>query len=88
MKNYIWEGNLKLASVITLGSSFTKIFKMSSILGAAVVIIGLYLLLWGKEEQKGCSKSQDRPLSCCDEQKETMKRTLGSVESKITASEP
>ncbi|KAG8658577.1 WAT1-related protein At5g07050 [Manihot esculenta] len=61
---------------------------LGSILGAAVVIIGLYLLLWGKEEQKGCSKSQDRPLSCCDEQKETMKRTLGSVESKITASEP
>ncbi|KAJ9182259.1 hypothetical protein P3X46_006274 [Hevea brasiliensis] len=61
---------------------------LGSILGAAVVIIGLYLLLWGKEDQQSHSKSQDQSYSSYNEQKETKIQRVASLESKIPASEP
>ncbi|KDP40312.1 hypothetical protein JCGZ_02310 [Jatropha curcas] len=51
---------------------------LGSILGAAVVIVGLYLLLWGKEgdQQQIHSKSQDQSY---DEEEESKKCKVASV---------
>ena len=39
---------------------------MCSIIGGVVVILGLYLLLWGKEkdQEHGASKKQELELDC------------------------
>ncbi|KAL5781771.1 hypothetical protein ACOSP7_006800 [Xanthoceras sorbifolium] len=43
---------------------------LGSIIGAVIVIIGLYLLLWGKEtEQEVDSKTEEQSCSTCDEEK-------------------
>lgn len=60
-----------------------------SIVGAVVVIFGLYLLLWGKEgDQPVQSKSEDQFDSSCDEQKDNIRHIAGSVETKVTPGEP
>ncbi|KAJ9154180.1 hypothetical protein P3X46_027543 [Hevea brasiliensis] len=57
------------------------------ILGAAVVIIGLYLQLWGKEDdQPTQSRSQDQSHSSYEEQKET--KIQSSLNSKTTPGDP
>ncbi|KAL5851866.1 hypothetical protein ACOSQ3_006984 [Xanthoceras sorbifolium] len=43
---------------------------LGSIIGAVIVIIGLYLLLWGNEtEQEVDSKTEEQSCSTCDEEK-------------------
>ncbi|EEF33065.1 WAT1-related protein At2g39510 isoform X2 [Ricinus communis] len=62
---------------------------LGSIVGAVVVIFGLYLLLWGKEgDQPVQSKSEDQFDSSCDEQKDNIRHIAGSVETKVTPGEP
>ncbi|KAB5557546.1 hypothetical protein DKX38_008455 [Salix brachista] len=48
---------------------FGEEMHAGSILGGAVVIIGLYILLWGKENDRNRNKSQEPSLSTCDEEK-------------------
>ncbi|XVE72959.1 hypothetical protein DITRI_Ditri11bG0079500 [Diplodiscus trichospermus] len=43
-----------------------------SLLGGVIVIIGLYLLLWGKERDQAYIKTQEQSSSHCDEQKVTV----------------
>lgn len=44
-------------------------FGLSSVLGGATVIIGLYLLLWGKEGDQDQNKPQEQSLPPHDEYK-------------------
>ncbi|KAJ6708913.1 WAT1-RELATED PROTEIN [Salix koriyanagi] len=48
---------------------FGEELHAGSILGGAVVIIGLYMLLWGKEKDGDQNKSQKQSLSTNDEEK-------------------
>uniref|UniRef100_A0A6N2LER9 WAT1-related protein n=1 Tax=Salix viminalis TaxID=40686 RepID=A0A6N2LER9_SALVM len=48
---------------------FGEEMHAGSILGGAVVIIGLYILLWGKENDRNRNQSQEPSLSTCDEEK-------------------
>ncbi|KAG5246317.1 WAT1-related protein [Salix suchowensis] len=48
---------------------FGEEMHAGSILGGAVVIIGLYILLWGKDNDRNRNKSQEPSLSTCDEEK-------------------
>ncbi|XP_011028786.1 PREDICTED: WAT1-related protein At4g08300-like isoform X3 [Populus euphratica] len=48
---------------------FGEELHAGSILGGAVVIIGLYMLLWGKEKDGDRNKSQKQSLSTNDEEK-------------------
>ncbi|XWS46951.1 hypothetical protein CRYUN_Cryun14cG0112200 [Craigia yunnanensis] len=50
-----------------------------SILGGVTVIIGLYLLLWGKEKDQSYTKSQEQSSSHSDEMKETEKGEAASA---------
>ncbi|GKU86321.1 hypothetical protein SLEP1_g858 [Rubroshorea leprosula] len=51
-----------------------------SILGGAIVIIGLYLLLWGKERDQVFIKTQEQPLSPCNEPEITKTDTMTLTE--------
>ncbi|XVE72960.1 hypothetical protein DITRI_Ditri11bG0079600 [Diplodiscus trichospermus] len=51
-----------------------------SILGGVLVIIGLYLLLWGKERDRSFIKSQEQCSSHCDEIKLANNEEVASVE--------
>lgn len=60
-----------------------------SILGAVIVIIGLYLLLWGKEEdQQVHSKEEEQSRLAYDEQKELTIQVVTSTESKVSPGGP
>ncbi|XWS76278.1 hypothetical protein CRYUN_Cryun01aG0161600 [Craigia yunnanensis] len=50
-----------------------------SILGGVTVIIGLYLLLWGKEKDQSYNKSQEQSSSHVDEIKVTDKEEVAST---------
>ncbi|GLT42338.1 hypothetical protein SLA2020_163410 [Shorea laevis] len=51
-----------------------------SVLGGAIVIIGLYLLLWGKERDQAFIKTQEQPLSPCNEPEITKTDTMTLAE--------
>ncbi|KAG6776433.1 hypothetical protein POTOM_019944 [Populus tomentosa] len=59
---YRWLGYRILQSAISLGLSFLHIER-------SCCIIGLYMLLWGKENERDRNKSQEPPLSTYDEEK-------------------
>ncbi|KAJ6769105.1 WAT1-RELATED PROTEIN [Salix koriyanagi] len=62
---------------------------LGSILGAVIVIIGLYLLLWGKEEdQQVHSKEEEQSQLACDDQKELKIQVVTSAESKLSPGRP
>ncbi|KAJ6430198.1 hypothetical protein OIU84_021580 [Salix udensis] len=62
---------------------------LGSILGAVIVIIGLYLLLWGKEEdQQVHSKEEEQSQLACDDQKELQIQVVTSTESKLSPGRP
>ncbi|XP_022759764.1 WAT1-related protein At5g07050-like [Durio zibethinus] len=50
-----------------------------SIIGGVLVIIGLYLLLWGKEKDQSFVKSQEQSSSLCDEMKIADKEEVASA---------
>ncbi|KAL5792770.1 hypothetical protein ACOSP7_001364 [Xanthoceras sorbifolium] len=56
---------------------------MGSILGGAIVIAGLYSLLWGKERDQQCVNTQQQPVLNNDEQKEPRKQISSSAEMEI-----
>jgi len=53
-------------SCVFLRLNFRCSVLMCSIIGGVVVILGLYLLLWGKEkdQEHGASKKQELELDC------------------------
>ncbi|EOX94490.1 Uncharacterized protein TCM_004090 [Theobroma cacao] len=53
-----------------------------SILGGVLVIIGLYLLLWGKERDVFYIKSQEQYFSHCDEIKVANKEEVALAKKK------
>lgn len=61
---------------------------LDSILGAVVVIIGLYLLLWGKEDQEVHREGQGQSQLACDEQKELTIQMVTSTERKVSPGQP
>ncbi|KAJ6689262.1 hypothetical protein OIU85_005644 [Salix viminalis] len=62
---------------------------LGSILGAVIVIIGLYLLLWGKEEdQQVHSKEEEQSQLACDDQKDLQIQVVTSTESKLSPGRP
>lgn len=63
---------------------------MFSILGAAIVIVGLYLLLWGKEgDEVYIIKSEDSPsYQTYEEEKDDRIRTITSVKKDALHGEP
>ncbi|KAJ4826130.1 hypothetical protein Tsubulata_021877 [Turnera subulata] len=60
---------------------------VGSVLGAIIVIIGLYLLLWGKEGDKRIHTQEQSPAAP-DEEKDNIIHIVASAERKITPGEP
>ncbi|KAI4349407.1 hypothetical protein L6164_009999 [Bauhinia variegata] len=56
---------------------------MGSLLGGVIVIIGLYLLLWGKEGDQDLLKSQQQSSLTHDEQKESRTQAMASAEQEV-----
>lgn len=60
-----------------------------SILGAAIVIVGLYLLLWGKEgDEVYIIKSDESSYQTYEEEKDSKKHTITSVKKDALHGEP
>ena len=57
--------HLTLPKALSLGYSLISALPFS-LLGGVIVIIGLYLLLWGKERDQPYIKTQEQPSSHCD----------------------
>ncbi|KAM3708205.1 hypothetical protein ACJW31_02G080100 [Castanea mollissima] len=62
---------------------------MGSVLGAVIVIIGLYMLLWGKEgDQDVHNNSQEQPCLTCKEQKDNKILLITSANKEVSQCEP
>lgn len=60
-----------------------------SILGAAIVIVGLYLLLWGKEgDEVYIIKSEESSYQTYEEDKDNKIQTITSVKKDALNGEP
>ena len=60
-----------------------------SILGAVIVIIGLYMLLWGKEgDQEVHNNSQEQPCLTCKERKDNKILLITSTDKEVSQCEP
>lgn len=60
-----------------------------SILGAAIVIVGLYLLLWGKEgDEVYIIKSEESSYQTYEEAKDNKIQTITSVQKDALHGEP
>lgn len=60
-----------------------------SVLGAVIVIIGLYMLLWGKEsDQEVHNNSQEQPCLPCKERKDNKTLLITSADKEVSQCEP
>lgn len=60
-----------------------------SVLGAVIVIIGLYMLLWGKEDDQDVhNNSQEQPCLTCKEQKDNKILLITSAHKEVSQCEP
>lgn len=62
---------------------------MGSVLGAVIVIIGLYMLLWGKEgDQEVHNNPQEQPCLTCKEHKGNKILLITSADKEVSQCEP
>ncbi|GMY27174.1 WAT1-related protein At5g07050-like [Fagus crenata] len=62
---------------------------MGSVLGAVIVIIGMYMLLWGKEgDQEVHNNSQEQPCLTCKQQKDDKILIITSTDKEVSQCEP
>ena len=60
-----------------------------SVLGAVIVIIGLYMLLWGKEgDQEVHNNSQEQPCLTCKAHKDKKILLITSADKEVSQCEP
>jgi hypothetical protein len=60
-----------------------------SVLGAVIVIIGMYMLLWGKEgDQEVHNNSQEQPCLTCKQQKDNKILIITSADKEVSQCEP
>lgn len=58
-------------------------FGLLRIVGAVIIIIGLYLVLWGKDRDQNHFKSQEQPTVISDNQKEPKMQVGSSAERQV-----
>ncbi|KAK7830670.1 hypothetical protein CFP56_028062 [Quercus suber] len=60
-----------------------------NVLGAVIVIIGLYMLLWGKEgDQEIHNNSQEQPCLTCKENKGNKILLITTADKEVSQCEP